>query len=243
MENEKRMAGDYEITNSFHIGDREIVIGENFADAGHPYMVAYCDRNELFAKYYDVMTSVDYTEIVKLYGERICSQAELVLKSNKELDLPATVISKDDCVPDDYRKSINGKVIAIALSMLVGIWHFFVPYMFQWYSYIPNEYGNLIVGIDWTNFFFSLLLTGISLLLILFCNKVFNGNGELFVFYGFLIFVWFCRVIITFIEPWPLEPIAWAAYGQQIAAFVIFIVQLIPFIYLLKQRKFTNKAK
>mgnify|MGYP006925863969 CR=1 FL=1 len=113
MENEKRMAGDYEITNSFHIGDREIVIGENFADAGHPYMVAYCDRNELFAKYYDVMTSVDYTEIVKLYGERICSQAELVLKSNKELDLPATVISKDDCVPDDYRKSINGKVIAI----------------------------------------------------------------------------------------------------------------------------------
>lgn len=133
--------------------------------------------------------------------------------------------------------------IGIALSMLVGIWHFFVPYMFQWYSYIPNEYGNLIVGIDWTNFFFSLLLTGISLLLILFCNKVFNGNGELFVFYGFLIFVWFCRVIITFIEPWPLEPIAWAAYGQQIAAFVIFIVQLIPFIYLLKQRKFTNKAK
>lgn len=113
MENEKRMAGDYEITNSFHIGDREIVIGENFADAGHPYMVAYCDRNELFAKYYDVMTSIDYTEIVKLYGERICSQAELVLKSNKELDLPATVISKDDCVPDDYRKSINGKVIAI----------------------------------------------------------------------------------------------------------------------------------
>lgn len=113
MTQEKRMAGDYEITNSFHIGDREIVIGENFADAEHPYMVAYCDRNEIFAKYYDVMTSIDYTEIVQLYGERICTQAALVLNFNKELDVPNTVITKDDCIPDDYRKSINGKVIAI----------------------------------------------------------------------------------------------------------------------------------
>jgi hypothetical protein len=118
------------------------------------------------------------------------------------------------------------------LSLLVGIWHFFVPWMFQWYSYIPGEYENLIVGIDWTNFFFSLLLSGFSLLLILLSKKVFAGNKEVLVFYGFLVFVWFCRAAITFVEPWPLEPIAWAAYGQQITAFVIFLLLLIPFISL-----------
>lgn len=123
----------------------------------------------------------------------------------------------------------------LILSMLVGVWHFFVPWMFQWYSYIPNQYENLIVGIDWTNFFFSLLLTGVSLLLITLGKKIFNGNKDLLVFYGFLSFVWLCRAAITFIEPWPLEPIAWAAYGQQIAAIMIFIIQFIPFVFLVKR--------
>jgi hypothetical protein len=128
-------------------------------------------------------------------------------------------------------------VFGLVLSGLIGIWHFFVPAMFQWYNYIPNEYQNLIVGIDWTNFFFSLLLSGYSILLIIMKNKIFNGNKDLFKMYGFMVFVWFCRAAITFIEPWPLEPIAWAAYGQQIAAFIVFILQLIPFIYLIKNRK------
>jgi len=125
--------------------------------------------------------------------------------------------------------------ISLSLSTLVGIWHFSVPYLFQWYSYIPSEYKNLIVGIDWTNFFFSLLLTGYSLLLIIMRKKVFCRNKELLIMYGFMVFVWFCRLLITFINPWPLEPIAWASYGQQIAAFGIFIFQLIPFVFLLKK--------
>ncbi len=133
--------------------------------------------------------------------------------------------------------------IGVFLSMLVGVWHFFVPLMFQWYSYIPNEYQNLIVGIDWTNFFFSLLLAGLSLLLILFCKKVFDANKDVLIFYGFLVVVWFCRAAITFIEPWPLEPIAWAAYLQQIATFVIFILLLIPFVYLIRTKNMRRISK
>jgi hypothetical protein len=127
--------------------------------------------------------------------------------------------------------------IGLALSTLVGLWHFTVPYMFQWHSYIPNEYKNLIVGIDWTNFFFSLLLAGYSLILIFMKKRAFNKNKEILIMYGFMVFVWFCRVAITFIEPWPLEPIAWAAYGQQIVAFIIFLLQIIPFVYLLKKKQ------
>ena len=38
------MAGDYEIIQAVHIGDREIVVGENQADEqGLPYLVAYVD--------------------------------------------------------------------------------------------------------------------------------------------------------------------------------------------------------
>jgi hypothetical protein len=120
--------------------------------------------------------------------------------------------------------------------MLVGIWHFFVPYMFQWYTYIPSQYRNLIVGIDWTNFFFH-FINGLSFLLILSGKKAFEKNKEILIFYGLLTFTWFCRVLITFIEPWPLEPVAWAAYGQQMAAILIFLLQMIPFVFLLQREK------
>jgi len=127
-------------------------------------------------------------------------------------------------------------IVGLSLSTLIGLWHFSVPYLFQWYSYIPNENKSLIVGIDWINFFFSLLLAGYSLLLVIMRKKVFNRNKEIFIMYGFMVFVWFCRAAITVINPWPLEPVAWVSYGQQIAAFVIFLLQLIPFIFLLRKK-------
>ena len=77
MDEEKRMAGDYEIIHAMHIGDREIVIGENQADPnGQFYMCAYCQSNGLFAVYNEVMVSDEYAEIVKLFGQRVTEQAE-----------------------------------------------------------------------------------------------------------------------------------------------------------------------
>ncbi len=127
--------------------------------------------------------------------------------------------------------------VGLILSAIVGIWHFAVPYLYQWYLYIPDEYKILNVGIDYINFFFSLLLTGYSFLLLLFRRKIFSGNKDLLIMYSFMVFVWFCRAAITFIDPWPLEPVAWLAYAQQIASFIIFILQLIPFVYLLRKIK------
>jgi hypothetical protein len=60
-------------------------------------------------------------------------------------------------------------------------------------------------------------------------------NKEIFIMYGFMVFVWFCRIIITIIDPWPFEPItSWVTAGQQIGSFVIFLLLLIPFVYLWK---------
>ena len=77
MQEEKRMAGDYEIIQALHIGDREIVIGENQAEPnGEFYMCAYCQSNGLFAAYTELMVSDEYAEIVKLFGKRVAEQAE-----------------------------------------------------------------------------------------------------------------------------------------------------------------------
>ena len=50
-----------------------------------------------------------------------------------------------------------------SISMLVGLWHFTVPWLFGWASYIP--YATLAVSINYVNLCFSFLLSGLSLLL------------------------------------------------------------------------------
>lgn len=76
-ETHRRMAGDYEIIQAIHIGDREIVLGEKIQDESvEKYMCAFCQQNELFAAYSEVMCSDNYAEIVKMFGERVTEQAE-----------------------------------------------------------------------------------------------------------------------------------------------------------------------
>ena len=74
---EKRMAGDYEIIHAFHIGDKEIVIGENVnAPGDERYMCAYCEKNEILGLYSDLWVSDDFCEIAKIYADRLSEQAE-----------------------------------------------------------------------------------------------------------------------------------------------------------------------
>ncbi len=69
---------------------------------------------------------------------------------------------------------------------MVGLWHFFVPRMFNWYDYLPMQYENLIVGIDYVNYCFSALLLGSSLVLILLGKSALSLNYETLVFHTML---------------------------------------------------------
>ncbi|MBP3645470.1 MAG: hypothetical protein J6K55_03500, partial [Clostridia bacterium] len=76
MNEEKRMAGNYEIIHSVYIGDREIVVGEDLANTeGNKFMCAYCRPALIYAVYDEVMGSDDYAEIIQLFGERVAEQA------------------------------------------------------------------------------------------------------------------------------------------------------------------------
>ena len=103
---EKRMAGDYEVIQAVHIGDREVVLGENPQDeTGMKYMCAFCRQNALFAEYSEVMASDDFPEIVELFGQRIAEQAQ---KTHIELNKPRIQgiddrpITAEGCIPISY---------------------------------------------------------------------------------------------------------------------------------------------
>lgn len=128
--------------------------------------------------------------------------------------------------------------ITVVTSALVGLWHFFVPWMFQWYDYLPTQYENLIVGIDYTNYWFSLLLFGLSAMLIILSKRALSLNKEVIYFYYFLNIVWLFRACLaTFIEPWPLEPIPAAAIGQLIASDLLAILMTFVSVYFIKTVK------
>lgn len=119
--------------------------------------------------------------------------------------------------------------ITVITSALVGLWHFFVPWMFRWYDYLPMQYENLIVGIDWTNYCFSILLFGLSVMLAILGKRALALNKEVIYFYFFLTAVWIFRACLAaFIEPWPLQPVPSAAIGQLAAS--IFITVLMIFV-------------
>ena len=118
--------------------------------------------------------------------------------------------------------------VSVVISALVGLWHFFVPWMFQWYDYLPMQYENLIVGIDYTNYCFSLLLFGTSVMLLVLGKRALAMNRETIYFYFFLTVVWIFRACLaSFIEPWPLQPIPAAAIGQLIASDALAVMMIV----------------
>ena len=119
---EKRMAGDYEIIHALRIGDREIVLGENPAGVGEErYMCAFCEGNTLFANYTEVMVSDDYAELAKLFGERVAERAEktrIALNGPKLQGIPNAPITAEGCEVIDYKHDLRGKVIVIKPEVL-----------------------------------------------------------------------------------------------------------------------------
>ena len=119
---DKRMAGDYEIIQSFHSGDQEVVIGENLnALPEERYMCAYCQQNEIVALYNDVLVSDDFCEIAKLYGERLAQQAEKIrvaMFKPKFQGIDTTPLTKADCTPLSHEDDLNDRVVVIKPEVL-----------------------------------------------------------------------------------------------------------------------------
>ena len=116
---EKRMAGCWEVLHSLHIGDKEVVFGENKTNPSEArYMCAYGQANDLFRGYDECMASDDYLEIMELYTERITGQIEAVKAEIAGKQTPMTTITAEQCHPNDLSKSIDGKIVAIRADVL-----------------------------------------------------------------------------------------------------------------------------
>ncbi len=120
MPDNKRMAGDYEITQSVRVGNKEVVYGVNL-ELEKPYFCALYEKVFLLAfwkeRYEKCVVSEDYLYITELFAERIKAQCEQVRTELAAVAVSTEPITADMCYPNDYCKSIENKVVAIKASV------------------------------------------------------------------------------------------------------------------------------
>ncbi len=114
MSDEKRKLGNYEITQSIYIGDKEVVFGVDKSEQ-YPFLVCYCDyHNPLGAAWAkDAVASDDYLEAMRIFVDRVQSQIDRTKEELSQYPFDKTVFTKEHCIPDNRNSSIVGKVVVI----------------------------------------------------------------------------------------------------------------------------------
>ena len=113
------LVGDYTVLCAVNIGSREIILAENEQSAnGERFLCCYGERNDIFEKFTECAVGDDYIDAALFFAERIKQDAERFRAEVEKLDIPVTVITQADCIPDHYKNDINGKIIAINPAIL-----------------------------------------------------------------------------------------------------------------------------
>lgn len=82
-----------------------------------------------------------------------------------------------------------------------GIWHFFVPSMWNWYSYIDINATELVVAIRAINVFFSLSLVLFGVVNILFIYGDQSNRYSITIMLAATCILWLTRVAFQVIYP------------------------------------------
>ena len=91
--------------------------------------------------------------------------------------------------------------IGSSASIAFGVWHFFVPRLWNWYAYIDPNAKELIVAVRAINAFFSLSLVLFGVLNLLF---IFSGNANRYSMIALLAatcILWLTRLAFQAIYP------------------------------------------
>lgn len=126
-------------------------------------------------------------------------------------------------------------MIGSSASIGFGIWHFFVPTTWKWYSYIDSHATELVAAIRAINAFFSLslVLFGIINIMLIYGDK--SNQYSIMVLLAATCVLWITRVVFQVIYPQgSLYP--GLQYGMLAAFVIVTLCYLIPLLGLLAQK-------
>lgn len=99
MDEEKRMAGSYEILHAIYVGDKEVLFGEDAASTDMRYMVCYCNRNNPLGMedFTDTEGGSDFLEIMTKFSDRVRSQLEAAKAEREKITVPLKPFTLKQC--------------------------------------------------------------------------------------------------------------------------------------------------
>jgi hypothetical protein len=110
-------------------------------------------------------------------------------------------------------------VIGSSASIGFGIWHFFVPAAWNWYSYIDINATELVVAVQAINAFFSLSLVLFGMVNMLFIYGDKSNRYSIIVMLAATCILWMTRLAFQLIYPQgSMNPVL--QYGM-LTAFII----------------------
>jgi len=130
--------------------------------------------------------------------------------------------------------------IGSSASIAFGVWHLFVPRLWNWYSYIDPNAKELIVAIRAINAFFSLSLVLFGVLNLLF---IFSGNSNRYSMIALLAatcILWLTRLVFQVICPQGSMNLL-LQYGMLAAFIVISLCYLISLFIMVSQNISSSK--
>jgi hypothetical protein len=124
--------------------------------------------------------------------------------------------------------------IGSGASIGFGVWHFFVPKIWKWYSYIDANATELVAAIRAINVFFSLslVLFGIVSLLFIYGDK--SNKYSIIVMLVATSLLWITRVVFQLIFPQgSISPVL--QYGMLSAFIIVSLCYLVSLFIMASQ--------
>lgn len=87
------------------------------------------------------------------------------------------------------------------VSICFGVWHFFVPSIWNWYSYFDKTATELIIAVRAINIFFSLLLVLLGIANMLFVYRKPQDTFSTIVILSISTVLWSTRLFLQIIYP------------------------------------------
>ncbi|MCU6711487.1 hypothetical protein M6D81_22580 [Paenibacillus sp. J5C_2022] len=115
MDQEKRMAGDYEVYHALPIGRVEVVLGIDITNDKKPYLVCYCDKNNLFGidQYYGAEGYADYLVAMQEFTKLMQWEIEKLQTERAVIAEPMPLIQPTHCIPIKGEDDLTGKIVVV----------------------------------------------------------------------------------------------------------------------------------
>lgn len=91
--------------------------------------------------------------------------------------------------------------IGSVISIGFGLWHFFVPSIWNWYSYFDKTATELVLAVRAINIFFSLLLVLLGIANMLFVFRKQQDRFSTMVILSISTILWTTRIILQLVYP------------------------------------------